>query len=144
MPVDLNGKYWTLNELAEETGLDYTGISRKVKTLPEGVITLGRAFVLVEDEAARAMMDELEKSKDLKTAYSLAVTMQTAVTTMNKVIDAGIPFIVVDGVRRVRADWIPCLKKAFKIGRMKKEVSRVDLAEFVAKKAIELKAKDGD
>lgn len=109
MPIELNGKYWTLTEISEATGKAYITVSRKLVRRP-GVISVG-PMQLVPDEIAQAL---IKSEKEYVSIRAAGARCRISPTHMGMIVAAGFPvYDNMDGNSQIRINDLDILQSAY-------------------------------
>lgn len=112
MPIILNGKFWSIKDIADKIGMPYNSLAQKISER-EGVIWVGKT-ALIPDELAKLIIHDLnyQEIRNSIAISALAKELTIQVPSLRKIISYGIPIIKNKNQHRIANKYVPFLKRA--------------------------------
>lgn len=114
MPIALNGNYYTANELAEEIGIKYGALARRIANR-DGIISIGPTY-LIPEALGKLVIQEINYTefKNTTAITMLAHKLGIQPHSLKAIIAFGLPTLTFSGKKRLSNACVPALTQAVK------------------------------
>lgn len=138
MPTELNGTYWTIQEIAEYVGLEYSGVFRRImrEGLDTKLVCIGTRTYLVPDDVAQDIIELL--SIRVYTASYTAKKTGVSMGILKEIVQHGFPSTEDKGRLAFYADHLGVIQAAFQRVARSGKYEREQYGEATAKLALKI------